>query len=37
MSSWREDKRDVIHVVEGGEPTWTREGRPTERPEPAKA
>ena len=27
----------AIHVVEGGVPKWTREGWPTEQPEPAKA
>jgi glyoxylase-like metal-dependent hydrolase (beta-lactamase superfamily II)/rhodanese-related sulfurtransferase len=28
---------DVIHVVDGGVPLWTREGWPTEQPGPAKA
>ena len=33
----RHGAKQVIHVVEGGMPKWTREGWPTEQPETAKA
>jgi hydroxyacylglutathione hydrolase len=32
----RHGAREVLHVVDGGVPLWTRQGWPTERPEPAQ-